>query len=63
MISSVKSGARVLFSGGIYGTVTNVKDQTLVVKVADNVKLEIARSAVSQVLDASAKVGAEEGGA
>jgi preprotein translocase subunit YajC len=60
MISNVKSGDRVLFSGGILGTVSNVKDKTLVVKIADNVKVEILRAAVSTVLDKGEKAGTEE---
>jgi preprotein translocase subunit YajC len=51
LIESVKSGDRVLFGGGILGTVTNVKDKLLTVKIADKVKVEILRGAVSQVLD------------
>ena len=51
LIASVKSGDRILFSGGIRGTVSNVKDQTLTVKIADNVKIEIARGAVVKVLE------------
>jgi len=51
LIDSVKTGHRVLFSGGIVGTVTNVKEKTLIVKVADKVKIEILRSAVSKVLE------------
>jgi len=35
MIASIKSGARIMFSGGILGTVTNVKEHTIVVKIAD----------------------------
>jgi preprotein translocase subunit YajC len=54
LIESVKSGDRVLFSGGIIGTVTNVKDKVLTVKVADKVKLEITRGAVNQVLEKGA---------
>lgn len=50
MIDELKSGTRVLFSGGIIGTVTNVKDKTFVVKIAENVKIEVARGAVSKVL-------------
>ena len=50
LIASVKSGQRVLFGGGILGTVTNVKDKTLMVKIADNVKVEITKGAVSTVL-------------
>tara|TARA_B100000809_G_scaffold154484_2_gene151841 strand:- start:3072 stop:3416 length:345 start_codon:yes stop_codon:yes gene_type:complete len=51
LIESVKSGDRVLFSGGILGTVTNVKDHTLAIKISDNVKIEVARGAVQRVLD------------
>lgn len=51
LLDSVKSGDRVVFSGGILGVVTNVKDKTLMVKIADNVKIEVSRSAVSRVLD------------
>jgi preprotein translocase subunit YajC len=51
MLAAVKSGERVVFSGGMLGTVTNVKDKTLVIKIADNVKVEVVRSAVSRVLE------------
>ena len=51
MIDNVKSGERIMFSGGILGTVTNVKESTFVVKIADNVKIEVARGAVSRVLE------------
>ncbi len=60
MINNLKTGARVMFSGGILGTVTNVKDGTFIVKVADNVKIEVARGAVSRVLDKGEKVTGEE---
>jgi len=50
MIDAIKTGDRILFSGGIIGTVTNVKGDVLVVKVADNVKIEIARGAVNRVI-------------
>ena len=58
MIDNVKSGDRVLFSGGIFGTVTNAKStHTLVIKIADNVKIEVARGGVSKVLDKGEKPG------
>lgn len=50
MLDAVKSGDRVVFGGGFLGVVTNVKDKTLVVRIADNVKVEVVRGAVSQVL-------------
>jgi preprotein translocase subunit YajC len=46
MISELSKGDRVITSGGIYGTVMQAKEQTLVLKVADNVKLEVSKSAV-----------------
>ena len=46
MIHSLKLGDRVITTGGIYGTVDRIKETTLMLKVADQVKLEIAKSAV-----------------
>lgn len=51
MIDNLKTGERVLFSGGIIGTIANVKEHTFVIKVADNVKIEVARGAVTKVLE------------
>ena len=51
-ISSLKTGDRVVTTGGIYGTVANVKDgSTLLLKIADNVKIEIDKSAVANVVN------------
>ena len=51
LLNAVKTGDRVLFGGGFLGVVANVKEKTLIVKIADGVKVEIVRGAVSQVLD------------
>lgn len=50
LLKNLKSGDRVLSSGGIFGIVTNVKEKTLMVKIADNVKVEMTKSAVSTVV-------------
>lgn len=55
MIDEVKSGKRVMFCGGMIGTVTNVKDGIFIIKVADNVKVEVARGAVNRVLEKDEK--------
>lgn len=60
MVESIKSGERIMFSGGILGTVTNVKESSLIVKVADNVKIEIVRGAVSRVLEKGEKAVEEK---
>jgi preprotein translocase subunit YajC len=49
MIANLKSGDRVITSGGIYGTIAAVKDKTFLVKVSDQVKIEIAKNAVSSL--------------
>lgn len=51
MINSVKSGARVLLTSGIIGEVINVKENTLIIKIADNTKVECVRAAISQILE------------
>ena len=51
LISSLKTGDRVVTAAGIHGMITNVKDTTVTVKVADNVKIEMEKSAVTQRLE------------
>ena len=51
LLGNIKSGDRVAFSGGIIGIVTNVKDKIFTIKIADNVKIEVGRAAVTQVLE------------
>jgi len=53
MLAALKKGDRVVTIGGLHGTVQNVKDSTVIIKVDDNVKLEFLRSAVSSVITAS----------
>ena len=50
LLENIKSDDRVVFSGGIMGIVTNVKEKTFIIKIADNVKIEVSRGAVTQVL-------------
>jgi preprotein translocase subunit YajC len=47
MIAALKKGDRVVTSGGIYGTVAAVEDQALLLRVSENVKIRIAKSAVA----------------
>lgn len=52
MRSNVKAGDQIVTIGGIYGTVVKAKDEQLVVQVgADKTKIEIARWAISKVLN------------
>ncbi|HEY1080905.1 MAG TPA: preprotein translocase subunit YajC [Prosthecobacter sp.] len=49
LINSVKVGDHVILNGGEHGIITSVKERTLMVKVADNVKIEYERSAIATV--------------
>jgi preprotein translocase subunit YajC len=51
MLSTLRKGDRVATVGGIRGVVTHVKENTVTVKVDDNVKIEFNKSAVSSVLE------------
>ena len=49
MIDELEKKDEIVTSGGIHGVITNIKDDLLVVKIADNVQIEISRAAVSRV--------------
>ena len=53
LVSSLKTGDRVVTNAGIHGLIANVKDTAVIVKVADNVKIEMEKSAISNVLKES----------
>ena len=50
LVSALKTGDRVVTNAGIHGLISNVKETTVIVKVADNVKIEMEKSAVANVL-------------
>ena len=57
MIDELKKGDAIVTSGGIHGVITNLRDDTLSVKIAENVKVEITRSAVSRVKEGGGASG------
>ena len=52
MLTSIKSGDKVITIGGIHGTVAEVKNDGFVIKIADNVKIEVTKNAVGSVVNA-----------
>ncbi len=60
MVDNIKTGDRVLFAGGLLGSIANVKETTFTIKIADNVKIEVARGSVTKVLDKGDKVTKED---
>ena len=47
MLSALKKGDRVVTSGGIYGTVQGVEADAVYLQIAENVKVKVARSAIT----------------
>lgn len=53
MVDELKKGDQVVTSGGIHGVVVNLKDDIVVLKIAENVKVDLSRAAVSTVKSSS----------
>lgn len=49
LVANVKVGDHVAMNGGEHGIITSIKERTLMLKVADNVKIEYDRSAIAAV--------------
>ncbi len=49
MLTELQSGDEIVTNGGIYGTITNVKDDRFVVKIAENVKIEVGKGFIQSV--------------
>lgn len=46
-LKNLKKGDRIITTGGIYGTIIALEDDTVVLKISENTKIRIARSAIS----------------
>lgn len=51
MLSALEKGDKVVTTGGIYGEIVELRDDTLILKVADKVQLKMTRSSISKVID------------
>jgi preprotein translocase subunit YajC len=59
LIEALKTGDKVVTTGGIYGLIANVKESTVLLKIAENVKIEIDKAAVGSVITRSGESSAE----
>ena len=50
MIAGVQKGDKIVTIGGIHGTISSTKEQTVIVKVDENTKIEFSRSAIASVI-------------
>lgn len=49
LIDELEKGDQIVTSGGIHGEIQNLRDDIIVLKIAENVKIEVSRAAVSRV--------------
>lgn len=49
LVDELEKGDLIVTSGGIHGVITNLKDDVITVKIAENVRVELSRAAVSRV--------------
>ncbi len=51
MVESLKKGDKVVTNGGIYGTITDIKEDILKLEIADNVRIKIQRDSIVALTD------------
>lgn len=54
LIDSMKKGDKVITSGGMYGTVAGLDEKTVLVEIADKIKVKLDRSAIASIISESA---------
>jgi preprotein translocase subunit YajC len=59
-IKGAKTGDKIVTTGGIHGVITNVKDSTVILKIADNVKIEIEKSHIDKITRPDTSSSAEK---
>ena len=49
MLKEVKKNDEIITSGGIHGTVVNVQDDCLTLRIDDNTRIKIQKSSISRI--------------
>lgn len=50
MLEAMKKGDKIVTSGGLHGKIIGMEDKTVLVEIADNVKVKVEKSAVSAII-------------
>jgi len=53
MLTEIKKGDEIVTTGGLFGTVTRVKDDRFVVEIAENTRIELGKGFVSSKIEAT----------
>ena len=60
MIAALEKNSEVITIGGIHGTLVHIKDGSVVLRIADNVKIEVQKSAIAGLKKNKPEAGIEE---
>lgn len=55
MLTELQTGDEIVTSGGIYGTITNVKEDRFIVRIADNTKIELGKAFIANKVSVNAE--------
>jgi preprotein translocase subunit YajC len=57
MIKSLRPDDRVTTVGGIFGTIVKLKEDSIILRIADNVRIEVLKNSISQVISKEEEEG------
>jgi len=60
MISALAAGDEVLLTGGIYGEITSVRPDRLIVRIGDNTKVEVEKGFIHSVVRRSGEAASQK---
>jgi len=60
LLGAIKKGDKIVTAGGLYGTIAGLDEKTVLIQVADNVKMKFDRSAVASVVSEGSGDGKEQ---
>jgi preprotein translocase subunit YajC len=50
LLGNLKKGDKIITAGGVHGTIVAIEDKTVIVQIADNVKIKVDRGSVGSVI-------------
>ncbi len=56
MLDSLTKGNRVLLSSGIIGTITNIKDDLVIIEISPKVEIKVLKNTISRIIEDDAEV-------
>ena len=59
MLKNLKKNDAVVTTGGLFGTVVNIKPESVTLRVDDNVRIEVERSAIARLVSSPKAQGTE----